>query len=314
MDSEQSTTGNGIAQATTIDIFKTNGLSQQSTVGSLPDFLRPKPGVGLTSDSVSPVLQTKRQLWQLCQKYGKQLPRLIVAVVGFGLVAFGWTQLYGETNAVVGKSVDGVANPSPAPQSAASDVVYSSETMSASSSDSDASKSPIKNTEIVVNVSGAVKRSGLYNLVSPARIGQAIDAAGGLHTAADVAFVQKQLNLAGVLQDGDKVYVPYQGEIELGKMIAEFSQVHESSLEENPKAISPGSSPPEGQGEVSDSLKGKISINSATQAALDELPGIGVARATAIIDGRPYQSIAELVTRKVLPQSIYAQIESYIGL
>ncbi|WP_375453389.1 helix-hairpin-helix domain-containing protein [uncultured Methylobacterium sp.] len=55
-----------------------------------------------------------------------------------------------------------------------------------------------------------------------------------------------------------------------------------------------------------------IDLNSATSAELDALPGIGAARAAAIIKGRPYKGKDELVSKKVLPQSVYDGIKDRI--
>jgi DNA uptake protein ComE-like DNA-binding protein len=43
-------------------------------------------------------------------------------------------------------------------------------------------------------------------------------------------------------------------------------------------------------------------------------PGIGEKRSQAIIAGRPYKSIEELLTRKIIPSSVYADIKDKITL
>jgi competence protein ComEA len=55
-----------------------------------------------------------------------------------------------------------------------------------------------------------------------------------------------------------------------------------------------------------------IDINSATEAQLDALKGIGPVRAAAIIKGRPYKRKDELVTRNIIPQSVYDGIKDQI--
>lgn len=55
-----------------------------------------------------------------------------------------------------------------------------------------------------------------------------------------------------------------------------------------------------------------IDLNGATSADLDALPGIGAARAAAIIKGRPYKGKDELVSKKILPQSVYDGIKDRI--
>jgi len=56
----------------------------------------------------------------------------------------------------------------------------------------------------------------------------------------------------------------------------------------------------------------KIDINSATKEQLDALPGIGAAYSQKIIDGRPYNSKRDLLTRKILPQSTYDGVQDKI--
>jgi DNA uptake protein ComE-like DNA-binding protein len=55
-----------------------------------------------------------------------------------------------------------------------------------------------------------------------------------------------------------------------------------------------------------------IDINSATKEQLDALPGIGAARAAAIIKGRPYKGKDDLVNKKIIPQNVYDGIKDKI--
>ena len=55
-----------------------------------------------------------------------------------------------------------------------------------------------------------------------------------------------------------------------------------------------------------------VDINSASKAELMKLSGIGDGQAENIIAGRPYRSKADLVTRKILPEGAYGQIQRNI--
>lgn len=55
-----------------------------------------------------------------------------------------------------------------------------------------------------------------------------------------------------------------------------------------------------------------IDINSATRAELMTLPGIGEARADAIIRGRPYRGKDELPRKNIVPQGVYDNIQARI--
>ncbi|MBE7199550.1 MAG: helix-hairpin-helix domain-containing protein [Parafilimonas terrae] len=55
-----------------------------------------------------------------------------------------------------------------------------------------------------------------------------------------------------------------------------------------------------------------LDLNSASAEDLDKLPGIGTARAAAIIKGRPYKGKDELVQKKILSQSVYDGIKDKV--
>jgi DNA uptake protein ComE-like DNA-binding protein len=55
-----------------------------------------------------------------------------------------------------------------------------------------------------------------------------------------------------------------------------------------------------------------IDINTATEKELASLPGIGDARATAIVKNRPYKGKNELKDRKIIPESVYNGIQDKI--
>jgi len=138
-------------------------------------------------------------------------------------------------------------------------------------------------TEIWVDVQGGVVRPGVYSLREGDRVKDALIAAGGLGGQADREAVAKYINLAEKIKDGTKLYIPVIGE----------------SGEENWE-----------DGRVQGLSTGRVNINTATKSELDQLWGVGEARAQTIIEGRPYQTIDEV--KKVLPSNVYEQIKDMI--
>jgi competence ComEA-like helix-hairpin-helix protein len=57
---------------------------------------------------------------------------------------------------------------------------------------------------------------------------------------------------------------------------------------------------------------GLVDINSASAEELDKLPGVGPARAKAIMANRPYNGKDDLSQRKIIPANVYSQIKDKI--
>ncbi len=139
------------------------------------------------------------------------------------------------------------------------------------------SASPAPAVMLVVDVGGAVTRPGVYQLPAGARVADAIDAAGGYAATVDAGLVDRQLNLAASITDGQKIRVPVRGE--------------------DPAA--PGTD----QGGGVAGGAGPIDLNRASAEALDTLPGIGPVTAAKIIAAReeqPFTSVDDLLARKVV--------------
>jgi len=144
-----------------------------------------------------------------------------------------------------------------------------------------------KNTqEITVHVSGAVEKPGIYNIPRGSRVNDAILQAGAL-AEADL----NALNLAAPLTDGQKIPVPFKQNISAGEApVGENGQAvsgaggiltGSSSGRQSTGNTSAGKSNPFAKPGV-----GLININTASQADLETLSGIGPALAQRIIQYR----------------------------
>ncbi len=60
------------------------------------------------------------------------------------------------------------------------------------------------------------------------------------------------------------------------------------------------------------SVPAKLDINRATKASIARLGGVGEENAKKIIAGRPYKSVDELLSRKILPKDVYDSIAPLI--
>ncbi len=108
---------------------------------------------------------------------------------------------------------------------------------------------------VTVDVSGAVATPSVVTLAEGSRVADAIDAAGGALPEADLA----QLNRAARLTDGEKVHVPITGEQAAGAAAPSDTSAASQQL---------------------------VNINTATEAELDVLPGVGPSTAEAIVADR----------------------------
>lgn len=117
---------------------------------------------------------------------------------------------------------------------------------------------------VMVDVKGAVKQPGVYKLPTESRVIDAITLAGGYLEVADARLI----NHAQKIVDEMVIYVPMKGEL-----------LEEQVMENLVTVPASGSN----HSENSPSNEGKVNINTADEATLMTLPGIGPSKAQAIL-------------------------------
>lgn len=139
-------------------------------------------------------------------------------------------------------------------------------------------------TLVYVYICGQVKNPGVYALTSGSRVCDGIDMAGG--TLKDASL--DNLNLASVLQDGEKVYVCSKDEVVTA----------DSQDKQNDDGI--------------------VNINKASKEELMTLPGIGETRAEAIIayrnDNGMFETIEDIMNINGIKQSVFENIKALISV
>ena len=115
---------------------------------------------------------------------------------------------------------------------------------------------------IIIHVTGAVKKQGIVEIKKGLRISDVINAAGGATQEADLT----KINLAYAVEDGQKIYVPNINDEETTETITK--DAGESVIQEH------------------NDKSEKVNINTASQTELETLNGVGPSTALKIINYR----------------------------
>ena len=149
---------------------------------------------------------------------------------------------------------------------------------------SDDSTKDDSNTDIYVHICGAVINPGVYQVPAGTRVYQALELAGG---SSDDAYLSG-INLADKLADGQKVYIPAEGENAEGILSTDSGGVQSVM----------------------------ININTASEAELMTLPGIGQSRAKDIINYRVkngfFESIDDIMKVSGIKEAAFEKIKDLI--
>ncbi|WP_054645505.1 ComEA family DNA-binding protein [Secundilactobacillus oryzae] len=211
------------------------------------------------------------RLKELYQEYRIQILLGLVAVMAVVLIGVGM-MLMGHHEAPSDAQPTSLSTSS-------SQTTEVSGTTTASSNHFRQSGSTDDHKQIMVDVKGAVKNPGVFQVTATMRVKDVVDLAGGFNSSAD----QKHINLAQTLSDQQVIYVPVKGEV----------KGNPGSLSGTPVT----SSSPTGD-ESASSESSQINLNDADATQLQQISGIGEKKAQQIIQYRdehgPFKSVQDL--------------------
>ena len=155
-----------------------------------------------------------------------------------------------------------------------------------------------KENKIVIYVTGAVKKEGIYEIEENSRIADCIEIAGGLNEDADI----NNINLAYILCDGMKIHIPRKNE-------------NINLIQDNTKSyISTDSNNKDNDKTNNKNIK--VNINTANQAELETLPGIGPSTALKIIEYRKengkFNNIEDIKNVSGIGDSKFNKVKEFI--
>ena len=253
---------------------------------SEPEPLSPPP----THTHLSPPMQTKRGVWRwlnaLRTRSGLRIATAVMLVVWLA-GANGW--LLWENSSPLAHSAEKSVKKF---TSGSADASGSSSAPTQTSFAGDGSDAGTNTAlTVLVDVHGDVQHPGVYRLPSDARIGDAVKAAGGYRNADDV----NQVNSAAPVNDGQELVIP------------------------GPLDVQPSSQNSSGGGLAQlgvQSASKSINLNTADSATLETLPGIGPARAQAILSYRTahgaFTDIQQLRNIPGIGEKTLAKISPYL--
>lgn len=183
---------------------------------------------------------------------------------------------------------------------------------------SEIEKNPL--STIFVDIKGAVKKPGVYELAEGSRVIHAIEKSGGLNKGADTS----NINLSKKLEDGNIIIIYTKDKIEQMKeqeIIIEYiekecicpDEQNSACISKEDVVIEEGNNKPS-----KESNSTKIALNSATKEELMTLPGIGEAKAADILEYREsqgdFKTIEDIKNVKGIGESLFEKIKEYLTL
>ncbi len=162
---------------------------------------------------------------------------------------------------------------------------------------------------LIVEIAGAVNEPGVYTLRESTRVADLVKKAGGFSKQALETWITRNLNLASLLKDAQKIYIPFKWD---ENTLVEEKEPHVLTLVNDSLLETPEMSK-ETTSTSTSNRDGVVNINTATGEELESLPGVGPVYAGKIVAGRPYEDFQDLQQRAGLTESVLAKIDQLIN-
>lgn len=156
--------------------------------------------------------------------------------------------------------------------------------------------------DIFADISGAVVSPGVYKLPSGSRINDLVRACGGVLDNVSIEWISKNLNLSDKLKDSQKLYIPFDWEVQEYITYKIAPLVAPQKIGDTTTGNIPN--------DANDPL---VNVNTSSQEELEGLPGIGEVTAGRIIENRPYSDMAELAEKASLSAGVVEKIQELVA-
>ena len=167
---------------------------------------------------------------------------------------------------------------------------------------------------LFVEAAGAINNPGVYELPSGSRVIDLLKKGGPITNEVSERWFMKNVNLVQPLKDGQKVYIPFESDLEdteiaftfdLGDTLDDAHTEIENMTQDTQDDLN-------SQSDTKTTDTSLINVNQATKDELKSLSGIGDTYAGRIVDNRPYANLTELQKKAEIPKATLSKIQTFI--
>jgi len=169
---------------------------------------------------------------------------------------------------------------------------------------------------IRIDVSGAVRRPGVYCFEVGSVIQDAVDVANGFDAAYGYKYISRKINLAHELKDNQKIYFPFKSDLVCELQDFSPKVEKEEVITKSTEGVVEGTTTQDSSSDDTedDINTGCVSINGGSKEELMTLSGVGESTAQKIIDGRPFETIEDILNVKGIGEASFEKIKDDICL